>query len=107
MFASIRTYTIEGSTTTDDAYNKTRQMIERDFLPQVQDIPGFHGYYLLRGDKNRLTTISLFDREAGAAESVRRAAEYTRTAKLPFKMGAPEVIHGEVLFSREMASSHR
>ncbi len=103
MYASIRTYNIQPGSGTQAAFDELRRQLEHNFLPQVQEISGFHGYFVVRGDRDRLTTISLFDTSAGATESTRRAAEFTRTNSLPMQIGTPDVIQGEVIVAREAA----
>jgi hypothetical protein len=47
--------------------------------------------------------VSLFDTEAGAAESTRRAAEFARSGSLPIQLGTPDVVQGNVFVVREAA----
>jgi hypothetical protein len=103
MFASIRTYTIDPGAGTTAAYDELRRQLEHDFLPKIQEINGFHAYFAVRGDQDRLTTVSLFDTEEGATESARRAAECERTHSMPIRVGNPDIVQGDVIVAREAA----
>jgi hypothetical protein len=66
----------------------------------MRQTPGFVAYYFLETDEG-LTTITVTDDEAGATESMSRAAKWVQD-NLPqtrASMSAPEVITGRVLIS--------
>jgi hypothetical protein len=99
MFATIRRYS---STTSipQKEIEELRHLISDGFLPMVKDIEGFHAYHVFVSDKE-LCTVSVFETRTGAAESTRCAAEFVRKTPLPLKVGAPEVIEGDLLISLE------
>ena len=103
MYASIRSYTTEAGSGTQAVYDELRRQLEHDFVPRIQEINGFHAYFAVRGERDRLTTVSLFDTEEGAAESTRRAAEFARSGSLPIQLGTPDVVQGNVFVAREAA----
>ncbi|HEU4587530.1 MAG TPA: hypothetical protein VFS11_02710 [Gemmatimonadales bacterium] len=103
MYASIRTYTSAPGAGTQAVFDELRRQLEHDFVPRVQEINGFHAYFAVRGDRDRMTTISIFETEAGAAESTRRAAEFVRSGSLPLQFSAPDVVQGNVFIAREAA----
>lgn len=103
MYASIRTYTSAPGTGTQAVFDELRRQLEHDFVPRVQEINGFHAYFAVRGDRDRMTTISIFETEQGATESNRRAAEFVRTGSLPVQLGTPDVVQGNVFVAREAA----
>src|SRR4051812_121248 len=96
MYASIRTYTSAPGTGTQAVFDELRRQIEHDFVPRIQEINGFHAYFAVRGDRDRMTTISIFETEEGAAESARRAAEFARSDSLPMQLGTPDIVQGSV-----------
>lgn len=98
MFVTIRRYTPkdEGAMTTD-ATEKLRRQLQDTFLPLAQKIGGFHGYYAVNLDNRELVTISLYETREGASESNRRAADFTKQSPLPFEVGRPDVLEGEVI----------
>ena len=101
MFATIRRYTATETIAQKDI-QEFRHLISDGFLPMVKDIEGFHAYHLFVSDKE-LCTVSVFETKAGAEESTRKAAEFVRKTPLPLKIGAPEVIEGDLLLSLEAA----
>ena len=66
------------------------------FLPLISAIQGFRGYYLVSGAGGTVVTVSIFDHEAGAEESMKVAREWVQ--KNPNVLpAATHVIAGEVV----------
>jgi len=106
MYATLRRYTPKGGTLTKNKIEELQHRIEQGFLPIVQDVPGFHCYYVLGGEKE-LVSVSIFESQSGAQESSRRAAEFVRTDPLKDLLGSPEVIEGNLLVTKEaLVGSH-
>ena len=99
MYATIRRYTPKG-TVNQNTINDFKGRIESKFVPTLQDIRGFHCYYLLNSGKE-VISIGLFEDKSGATESTRRAADFVKTDPLKDQLGTPEVFEGEVLVSKE------
>lgn len=100
MYVTLRKYTPQGPLSREVVDELTHR-IQDEFLPLLQEIPGFHGYYAVRCGEHDFMTINLFETETGAAESTRRAAEFRRAHPLPVELGEPDVVEGEVIASRE------
>jgi hypothetical protein len=100
MYAIIRKYTPKG-TWNKQAIGELKARLESGFLPQVQDIRGFHSYYTVDVGGKQLVSIGIFEDKAGAAESTRRAAEFVKKDPSKDQMGSPEILEGELLVSRE------
>jgi hypothetical protein len=98
MYATIRRYTPKGTDQT--SLEQLKRRIEETFLPMVQDIRGFHCYYVANAGKD-LVSISIFDDKTGAAESTRRAAEFVKKDPLKDQLGSPEVLEGDLIVSKE------
>lgn len=77
--------------------------IENNFTPQLHDVPGFHGYYVLNSNDRELVTFSIFETREGVQESTRRAAEFVRNDPLKDQLQIPEIIEGELIVSKEAA----
>ncbi|MEO6057632.1 MAG: hypothetical protein ABIQ49_12400 [Gemmatimonadales bacterium] len=103
MFATIRRYTIRDPATAKDALTSLKQRIEEKFAPKLQDVPGFHCYYVINARDRELVTVSIFENAAGAQESTRRAAEFVRNDPLKDRLSPPDVMEGDLLVSREAA----
>jgi hypothetical protein len=106
MYATLRRYTPKGGTLAKNKIEELQHRIEQGFLPIVQEVPGFHCYYVLGGEKE-LVSVSIFESQSGAQESSRRAAEFVRNDPLKDLLGSPEVTEGELLITKEaMVGSH-
>jgi hypothetical protein len=102
VFAAIRSYQTKGPVS-QELRDQFARDIERDFVPKIEHLSGFHGYYAVDCGENRLVTISLFETKAGVTESTRIAAEHLKTTKMPVDLGSPDVAEGEIRVLREAA----
>jgi hypothetical protein len=103
MYATIRRYTAKDAAKAKETFSSLKRRIEENFLPMLQDVQGFHCYYVVNSDDRELVTISIFENQSGAQESTRRAAEFVRTDPLKDQLSTPEIIQGELLLSKEAA----
>jgi hypothetical protein len=106
MYATIRRYTPKPGAIDRRTLDDFKRRIEEGFGPRVQEIPGFHGYYVVNAGKE-LLSIGIFEDQSGATESTRRAAEFVKKDPLKDQIGSPEVFEGELLVSREAAVASR
>lgn len=107
MYATIRRYTPKGGADLKQSMNDLKGRLERGFLPMLQEVSGFHGYYAVNVGGKEVVTISLFEDQKGAAESTRRAAEFVQKDPLKDQLGRPEVMEGELLVMKEAALGMR
>jgi hypothetical protein len=105
MYVTIRRYSPKNGAINKASLELLRRQLKDEFLPVVQQIPGFRGYYVVSVDDRELMTLSLCETAEGIAESSRCAAEYTLRNPLMFELGKPEVTEGRVLTAAESAAS--
>ena len=103
MYATIRRYTLKDPGRGKDTIAALKQRIEQNFLPKMQEVQGFHGYYVVNTNDRELTSISIFETAAGVQESTRRAAEFVRSDPAKDQLSPPEIVEGELIVSREAA----
>jgi hypothetical protein len=103
MFVTIRRYSPKNGAVNKASLQLLRRQLQDEFLPQVQQVQGFVGYYVLNVGDRELVTLGFCETREGAAESNRCAAEYTLRNPLVFELGRPEVTEGEVLTFAEGA----
>jgi hypothetical protein len=101
MFVTIRRYSPKNGAINKASLELLRRQIQADFLPTVQQIPGFHGYYVISVEDRELMTVSLYETQEGTTECGRCAAEYTLRNPLIFELGQPVITDGQVLTSSE------
>ena len=101
MFVTIRRYSPKNGAVNKASLELLRRQIQDDFLPIIQEVPGFRAYYVLNVDNREVITLSFCDHPEGAAESSRCAAEYTLRNPLVYELGRPEVTEAEVLTHRQ------
>ena len=67
MHATIRRY--EGVDTT--RMNEVVGKVDETLVPQIRELPGFAGYFLMEADNGVLSSISLFETSEQADESTK------------------------------------
>jgi hypothetical protein len=97
MFVTIRRYSPKNGAVNKASMELLRRQIQDEFLPTIQQVPGFRAYYVLNVDNREVITLSFCDTPEGTAESSRCAAEYTLRNPLVYELGRPEVTESEVL----------
>ena len=92
MHAVIRRYKVDRANT-DEIIRRA----EAGFIPLISAAPGFVSYRIAVADDGDLMTVSVFEDQAGADESVRLAAGWVREHLAALLPHPPEVISGRVL----------
>ena len=72
MHATIRRY--EGVDTT--RINDVVSRVDETFIPQIRELPGFAGYFLMETDNGVLSSISLFETPEQADESMKLVSKW-------------------------------
>jgi len=103
MYVTIRRYSPKNGAINKASLEVLRRQIHDEFLPIVQQISGFKGYYVLSVNDRELMTLSFCETPEASAESTRCAADYTMRNPLIFELGKPEVTEGLVLTGLECA----
>jgi len=88
MHTVIRRY--EG---VEDTTEVARRAVE-EFGPLLRERPGFQGYYVVEAGDGVLATISVFDSEQAAAESITAAAGWVQENVAHLIPNAPQVTSG-------------
>ena len=99
MFVSMRRYSPKNGAITRASLEVLRRQVHDDFLPRIQSISGFRGYYLVSIENREIVILSIYDTADGLAQCTQCAAEYTLRNPLLYELGRPEITEGEVLTS--------
>ena len=96
MYTVIRRYEGIDSSRVDELVRRA----EEDFVPIVSEVSGFVGFYAIDGGDGVIATVSVFEDQAGADESVKRAANFVKGVSdlLP---NPPQITAGPVRISEE------
>lgn len=70
--------------------------VEEGFLPIVSDSPGFVAYYVVNAGNGVVASISVFESQAEADESNRKAASWVKENLASLLPNPPEITAGEV-----------
>jgi hypothetical protein len=70
--------------------------VEAEFVPRVQEIDGFVGYYVIDGGDGMAVSVTVGETADAVAESTKRAGAWVRDSAADLVDGAPEVTVGEV-----------
>jgi hypothetical protein len=92
MYASIRRYNlIDG-----ESIEEISQRVQEGFVPILSQTPGFIAYTIVDAGEGVAASITLFDDQAGAEASNRRAAEWVKQNMAQAFAGAPQITAGPV-----------
>jgi heme-degrading monooxygenase HmoA len=91
MYATVRTYA--------GARGLADELVKREdeVRSLITGIEGFHAYYIIKTADGAAATVSIYENEAGAEESVRKAREYIQANLPDLAPQPPQVTTGEVV----------
>lgn len=95
MYAAVRRY--DG--VTDPA--EVGRRVNEEFVPLLRQIQGLVAYYWIDAGDGVLVSTSVFEDQAGAEESTRKAADYVRENLASLLPNPPQVTAGQVLASAQ------
>ena len=93
MWTAVRRF--EGITDPGEA----GRLVKESFVPSLQRVPGFIAYYWLDAGNGVMASVSVFENQAGADESVRMAREWVRQNAATLIPNPPQVTEGHVVAS--------
>ena len=91
VYTAIRKYYIIPGTV-----EEWMRRVQEGFVPLISQVPGFQAYYALKVREDEAVPISTLDTQAGAEESVRRAAVWVANNLATLNQGLPEITVGHV-----------
>lgn len=92
MYASVRRYEMDPG-----SVDELMRRVEEGFVPIVSRAPGFIAYYALDVGDGVVASINVFEDQAGAEESDRRAADWVKENVASLLPNPPQVTAGEVI----------
>ncbi|WP_037669867.1 hypothetical protein [Streptomyces griseus] len=93
MYVAVRRY--EGVTDPAEAGRR----VNDGFVPLIREVPGLVAYYWVDAGNGVMVSTSVFESEAGAEESIRRAADFVRDNLAELLPNPPQVMSGQVVAS--------
>jgi hypothetical protein len=98
MHATIRRY--EGVDTART--NEVALKVNESLVPQLRELPGFAGYYLIEAANGVMSSVSLFETPVQADESTKFVAKWISEENLGSAIpNAPKITSGKVLAHSE------
>ena len=94
MFATIRSYHGVDQTRTAELTGKVNETL----MPQLKELAGFDGYYLVDAGNGIFTSLGLFETAEQGEESTKLVATWIRDEKLDTLIpNEPKITSGEVV----------
>ena len=87
MYASVRHYSTASA-------QEVIRAADDSFRAIISALPGFHAYYVFDSGNGTATSISIFETQAQAEESNRKAAEWVKKTIPTLITGVPQIIAG-------------
>jgi len=94
MHATIRRYEGVDATRTNELVGKVNEML----VPQLRELPGFAGYYLIEAGNGVLSSFGLFETSEQADESTKVVSKWITDERLSSVIpNAPKITSGKVV----------
>jgi hypothetical protein len=94
MHATIRSYTGVDQNRKDELARKVNETL----LPQLHELPGFVGYYLVDADNGVFTSVGLFETPEQGLESTKLVTRWIRDEKLETLIPSePKIMSGKII----------
>ena len=98
MHATIRRYEAIDQTRVNEIVKK----VDDCLLPQLNELPGFNGYYLIEAGNGVISSVGFFDTAEHAEESSRVASNWVRQEKLETAVpNPPKITSGQVVVHKQ------
>ncbi|MEU6660061.1 hypothetical protein [Streptomyces sp. NPDC046821] len=91
MYAAVRRY--DGVTDTAAA----GRLVDEEFVPLMRQVSGFVAYYWIDAGDGVMVSTSVFQNQAGAEESISKAADFVRDKLASLLPNPPQVTAGRVV----------
>ncbi|MDH6544825.1 hypothetical protein ACFXJO_01440 [Streptomyces lavendulae] len=91
MYAVVRRY----ERVSDPA--EAGRRVDEGFVPLLRQVPGFVAYYWVDAGGGVMVSMSVFEDQAGAEASIKRAADFVRDNLASLLPEPPQVTAGEVV----------
>jgi hypothetical protein len=95
MHTSIRIYKTKIQALDDDTLEK----LEKGFIQILRTVPGFHAYRLVDSGNHSVASISFYETEQGAIESVEKSRDWVNQNLAHLVDEPPTVFTGKQIFS--------
>jgi hypothetical protein len=93
MWGAVRRY--EGITDPAEA----GRLVDQSFVPLLEQVPGFVAYYWIDAGGGVMASLSVYEDQGGADESVRVAHDWVRDNAATLIPNPPQVTEGNVVAS--------
>jgi len=94
MFATIRRYDGVDAARADEGVERVNETL----VPQLRELPGFSGYYVIDAGNGVISSVSLFETADQAEESTKLVAEWITDENLDTAIpNAPKITSGKVV----------
>jgi hypothetical protein len=94
MHATIRRYEGVDVTRTNEVSGKVKETL----VPQLRELPGFAGYYLIEADNGVMSSIGLIETSQQADESTKVVAKWITDENFATAIpNAPKITSGKVV----------
>jgi hypothetical protein len=94
MHATIRTYAGVDQNRKDELTRKVNDVL----VPQLRELPGFVGYYLVEAGNGVFTSLGLFETPEQGAESTKAVVKWIRDENLSTLIPSePKIMSGKII----------
>ena len=91
MHVAIRRYQVNPGSA-----EEVMRHVNEGFIPLIKEADGFLAYYALNSGAGEIATVSVFEDQTGAEQSISMAADWVRQNLAALLPNPPEITEGEV-----------
>ena len=104
MHATIRRYEGVDATRIDEVVGKVNETL----VPQLRELSGFAGYYLIKADNGIVSSVSLFETPEHAEESTKLVSKWITDENFASALpNTPKITSGKVVAQSDRVLSRR
>ena len=91
MYIAVRQYKLKPG-----SVDEMVRRVNDGYVPLIGQVPGFIAWYAVDAGNDIVFSVSIFQDQAGADESIRLAADWVKQHLAALVEGPPEITAGEV-----------
>jgi|SRR5918992_1187942 hypothetical protein len=97
MYATMRRYELGAGSRGMGAVKELMRRCEEELVPTLSDLAGFSAYYVVDTGNGIISSVSVFEHEAGAEEGDKLVKQFFRGRLQGLLQANPQVTQGEAV----------
>jgi hypothetical protein len=100
MYATVRRYELGAGSRGMGAVNELTRRCEEELVPNLSNVDGFAAYYVVDSGDGIISSVSIFDHEAGAEKGNELVKHFFKERLQGLLQANPQVTQGEAVIHK-------